>query len=75
MLAVAYTAYSSTIKMKAVRSSETAVNLYQTTGRHALEDSISNHRREELRYCAVKFVYFNSVGKDKFCCTVLDAQI
>jgi hypothetical protein len=47
---VAYSAYSLTLKIEAVSSFETLVNLYQTTRRYTPEDSILySHRLEDLK--------------------------
>jgi hypothetical protein len=43
-------AYSSTLKIDGVRSSETSVNIYQTTRHHILEDSgLHIYRSENLK--------------------------
>jgi hypothetical protein len=43
--------------MEAASTSETSVNFYQTTRRYNPEDShLHNRRRENLKFCFVKFV-------------------
>jgi hypothetical protein len=50
-------AYSSTLKIDAVRSSETSVDFYQTIRHHILEDSsLHSYRNENLKANGFVFV-------------------
>jgi hypothetical protein len=48
--------YSSTLKMEAIRSSETSGAIQRTTRRHIPEyDTLHNHRCENLKSCMLSF--------------------
>jgi hypothetical protein len=50
LLLAPYLAYSSILKMEAIRSSQTPEYFYHATWPHILEDStVKNHRRENLK--------------------------
>jgi hypothetical protein len=60
--------YSSTLKMEAIRSSETSGTNLRTTRRHIPEDdTLHNHRCENLKSYDVYIVHKRSIVKEIVC--------
>jgi hypothetical protein len=69
---VSWVAYSSTLKMEAICSSETSVDTQRTTRRYISEDStLHDHRCENLKSCNFYFVHCCQDHMNWFTFTVL----